>query len=104
MPYKLNVDLPAVNAGYDYAVLTGKTDIFPYENGRKVSDVREGGKLTLALQGARLAPLAVKFDHDPLPNLTDEQIDVLAGIAISSMCSFQIVLSICTPAETAASV
>ena len=75
MPYKLNVDLPDVNAGYDYAVLTGKTDIFPYENGRKVSDVREGGKLTLALQGARLAPLAVKFDHDPLPNLTDEQID-----------------------------
>lgn len=35
MPYKLNVDLPAVNAGYDYAVLTGKTDIFPYEDGKK---------------------------------------------------------------------
>lgn len=34
MPYKLNVDLLAVNAGYDYAVLTGKTDIFPYEDGK----------------------------------------------------------------------
>lgn len=76
MPYKLNVDLPAVNAGYDFAVLTGKTDIFPYENGKRLSDVREGGKLTIALQGACLAPLAVKFDHDPLPNLTGEQIEV----------------------------
>lgn len=75
MPYKLNVDLPAVNAGYDYAVLTGKTDIFPYEDGKKLSDVRTGVKLTLALQGARLAPLAVKFDHDPIPQISDEEIE-----------------------------
>jgi len=73
MPYKLNVDLPAVNAGYDYAVLTGKADIFPYEDGRKLS-ARTGVKLTLALQGARLAPLTVKFDHDPL-KVTDEEIE-----------------------------
>ena len=33
MPYKLNVDLPAVNAGYDYAVLTGKADISPMRTG-----------------------------------------------------------------------
>ena len=66
MPYKLNVDLPAVNAGYDYAVLTGKADIFPYEDGRK---------LTLALQGARLAPLTVKYDHDPLTNVSDGEIE-----------------------------
>lgn len=75
MPYKLNVDLPAVNAGYDYAMLTGKTDIFPYENGKRLSDVREGVKLTIALQGARFAALSIKFDHDPLSNLTDEQIE-----------------------------
>lgn len=31
MPYKLSVDLPAVNAGYDYAVLTGKSSIFHTE-------------------------------------------------------------------------
>lgn len=75
MPYKLNVDLPAVNAGLDYAVLTAKADIFPYENGKKVSDVREGVKLTVALPGAHLHSLSVKFDHDPLPNITDEQIE-----------------------------
>lgn len=76
MPYKLSVDLPAVNAGYDYAVLTGKSDIFPYEDGRKRPDARRTGvKLTLALQGARLAPLTVKFDHDPLPKVTDEEIE-----------------------------
>lgn len=74
MPYKLNVDLPAVNAGYDYAVLTGKADIFPYEDGRKLS-ARTGVKLTLALQGARLAPLIVKYDHDPLTNVSDGEIE-----------------------------
>ena len=75
MPYKLNVNLSAVNSGYDHAILTGKADIFSYENGKKLSDVREGVKLTVALQGARLAQLSIKFDHDPLPNLTDEQIE-----------------------------
>ena len=90
MPYKLNVDLPAVNAGYDYAVLTGKTDIFPYEDGKKLSDVRTGVKLTLALQGARLAPLSltmIRYQTSPTSKLT-----MLAGIAISFMCSFPIAL------------
>lgn len=73
MPYKLNVDLTAVN-GRDFAILTGKSDIFPYEDGKKLS-ARTGVKLTLALQGARLAPLTVKFDHDPLPKVTDEEIE-----------------------------
>lgn len=75
MPRRLNVDLPSVNDGCDYAPLTEKADIFPYENNRKVSDTPIGVKLTLALQGARLAPLVVKFDHDPLPDITDEQIE-----------------------------
>lgn len=76
MPYKLEVDLPAVNAGLDYALLVGKADIFPYENGKKMSDVvRTGVKLTLALQGSRLTPLAVKFPGDPLPKVTDEEIE-----------------------------
>lgn len=72
--YKLQVDLPAVNDGADYAMLVGKSDIFPYENGKRTSEVRIGVKLTLALQNARLSTLTVKFDHDPLPKITDEQI------------------------------
>lgn len=75
MPYKLEVDLPAVNAGLDYALLVGKADVFPYENGKRTSDVRTGVKLTLALQGSRLSTLTVKFDHDPLPKITDEEIE-----------------------------
>ena len=75
MPYKLSVDLPAVNAGYDYAVLTGKSSIFPYgSDGKRSSSEAIGVKLTVALQGARLAPLTVKFDHDPL-KVTDEEIE-----------------------------
>ena len=73
MPYKLEVDLSSVN-GVDYALLVGKSDVFPYENGKRTSDVRVGVKLTIALQGSRLSTLTVKFDHDPLPKITDEQI------------------------------
>lgn len=40
-----------------------------------MSEVRTGVKLEIALQGARLAPLAVKFDHDPIPQISDEQIE-----------------------------
>lgn len=75
MPYKLSVDLPAVNAGYDYAVVTGKTNIFSWNEGKRTSDEAIGVKLTVALQGARLAPLTVKFDHDPVPKVTDEEIE-----------------------------
>ena len=77
MPYKLSVDLPAVNAGYDYAVLTGKSSIFPYgSDGKRSSSEAIGVKLTVALQGARLAPLTVKFDHEPLPKVADEEIEL----------------------------
>lgn len=75
MPYKLSVDLPAVNAGYDYAVLTGKSNTFSYSDGRRISDEVIGVKLTVALQGARLAPLTVKYDHDPLTNVSDGEIE-----------------------------
>ena len=75
MPYKLEVDLPAVNGGVDYALLVGKADIFAYESGKRTSDVRIGVKAMLALQNAQLSPLTVKFDHDPLPKITSEEID-----------------------------
>lgn len=75
MPYKLNVDLTAVN-GRDFAILTGKADIFSYgSDGKRASEEAIGVKLTVALQGARLAPLTVKFDYDPLPKVTDEEIE-----------------------------
>lgn len=83
MPYKLEVDLPAVNAGADYAILVGKSDVLPYENGKRISEVRTGVKLTLALQGSRLSTVSVKFDHDPLPKISDEEIE-----AACSECKF----------------
>ena len=71
MPYKLSVDLPAVNAGYDYAVLTGKSNTFSYSDGRRISDEAIGVKL----QGARFAPLTIRYSHDPLPKVNDEDIE-----------------------------
>ena len=76
MPYKLSVDLPAVNAGYDYAVLTGKSNIFSYGNdGKRTSEEPIGVKLTVALQGARFAPLTIRYSQDPLPKFHDEDIE-----------------------------
>lgn len=72
--YKLETTLPAVHNGSDFAILAGKTDTFQYDNGRKVSDVRTGVKLTLVLQNNRFAQLPVKFDYDPLPDISDQDI------------------------------
>lgn len=79
MAYNLTVDLAAVNGGVSYAILTGKSEIFPYSDGKKTSDEAIGMKLTLALQNSRLSPLTVKFDHDPLPSVDDSQIEAACG-------------------------
>lgn len=86
MPYKMELDLAAVNGGLDYAMLVGKSDIFPFENGKRTSDVRTGVKLNLALIGARMSPLTVKYDHDPLPKTGDDDI-----AAATSNCQFMFV-------------
>ena len=70
----MKVPLSAVNAGLDYAMLVGKSNIFPFENGHKTSDIPIGVKLNLGLIGARMATLTVKFDHDPLPKISDDDI------------------------------
>lgn len=73
MAYNMKLQLPAVNAGMDYALLADKAPFCSYQDGRR-SDEPIGMKLVVALQGANLTPLTVKFDHDPLPRVTDEQI------------------------------
>ncbi len=75
MAYNLTVNLAAVNGGADYAILTAKNEIFPYADGKRTSDTPIGIKLTLALQNSRLSSLTVKFDHDPLPDVEDAQIE-----------------------------
>lgn len=80
---KFNTVLPTVNGGLDFGLLAEKSDLFQYEGGKKVSEERIGVKLTLALPGARLSPLTIKFDHDPLPKVTDEAI-----AAANASCQF----------------
>lgn len=74
MSNKIKTTLAAVN-GDDFAVLTGKTDVYPYDNGKRISDHRTGVRLNVSLQGNRLSPLAVRIEgDDPLPEISDEQI------------------------------
>ncbi len=61
------------------ALLVGKAPIYPFENNKRMSDIPVGVRLTLALQNARMAQLAVKFDHDPLPKVSDEEIAEATG-------------------------
>ena len=70
----VNVNLLGVNAGMDYAILTGKSPNYEWKDGKIVGDEPIGYRLLLALQGNGLNPLAVDFNHDPLPKVTDEQI------------------------------
>ncbi len=77
MKNKLVISLLAVNNGLDYAILTGKSPVYPFENNRKVSDTPIGWKFDIALQGSRMSTLTVKFDGatDPLPEISDEEIE-----------------------------
>ena len=72
---KIETSLTAVNGSQDYAIVTGKADLFQYENGKRISDERIGIKINVVLQGNRLSSLSIKIEgKDPLPNVTDEQI------------------------------
>lgn len=71
---KIEVTLAAVNAGVDVALCVGKDPIYAYKDGTRISDDPIGTKLTVLLQNARMAPLTVKFDYDPLPKVSDEEI------------------------------
>lgn len=76
---KIEVTLAAVNAGVDVALCVGKDPIYAYKDGTRISDDPIGTKLTVLLQNARMAPLTVKFDYDPLPKVSDEEIAEATG-------------------------
>lgn len=80
---RIETSLESVNGGANYAILVEKAPIYQWQDGKRVSDTPIGVRLTLALHKARLTQLSVKYDHDPLPKVTDEQIEE----AISS-CNF----------------
>ena len=80
---KIETTLSSVNGGADYGILVEKAPIYPYENNKRISDTPTGVRLTLALQNARLNQLTIKFDHDPLPKIADEQI-----AAACASCNF----------------
>lgn len=76
MPYKVSVDLAAVNSNHNFAILTGKSPIYSYgSDGKRTSEQPIGVKLTVALQGARFAPLTIRYPQDPLPTFHDEDIE-----------------------------
>ncbi|RKI76068.1 hypothetical protein D7V90_21785 [bacterium 1xD42-87] len=74
---KIEVSLPAVNNGIDYAILTGKSFAYHYENGKRTDETPTCEKIDVALQGNRFSPLTVKIDGmiDSLPEISDEEIE-----------------------------
>jgi len=77
MANKLDTTLAAVNGGLQESILTGKTPVYSYDNGKKTSEIPIAYKATAALLGNRLTTISVKIDGsaDPLPKITEEQID-----------------------------
>ncbi|MGL4668669.1 MAG: hypothetical protein ACRCWR_12180 [Saezia sp.] len=71
---KLEMLFAAINGGQEDAILTGKDDLYPYENGKR-GDTKIGTKWQVVLQGNRFSSLTVKIEGpDPLPKVTDSQI------------------------------
>ena len=77
MAKKLEVTLQAVNGGLDYAILTGKSFYYPYENGKRTDETPLGMRVEVSLPGNRLSPLTVKVEGaiDPIPAISDEEIE-----------------------------
>lgn len=72
----LSVPPEAVN-GTPYFPIVKKSPIHKYSNGKKVSEEPIGYRILTVCPGARYAALAVRIDSskDPLPDLTEEDID-----------------------------
>ena len=72
---KLETLFPAINGGLEYGILTGKENLFRYENKKRTDEII-GIKLSIVLPGGRLESLTVKIEgEDPLTQITDEQIE-----------------------------
>lgn len=79
MANRIETTFAAVNGGLPEGILTGKSPVYSYDgNGKRTSEIPTAHKITVALLGNRLTPLAVKIDGstDPLPEISDEQIDL----------------------------
>jgi hypothetical protein len=75
MPNRIKTTLEAVNGGFPYILLSGKGDIFTFENGKRTSNVPIGKRLDGCMQGNKMTPISIKVEGtDPLPDVTDEQI------------------------------
>ena len=77
MSNKIEVNLSTINDGIDYCILTGKSPIYPYENGKRIDDTPIGTRIEVILQGNRFKPLTVKLEgnNSVLSDVTDEQIE-----------------------------
>lgn len=74
--YKMNTTLEAVNGGDNTVLLIGKSLVHGRTAGGKQTDTVEGIKLDVLLPKARMNPLAIKFQKDPISKISDEEIAV----------------------------
>ena len=71
-----NLPFASINGGMEHAILTGKSPIYPYENGKRTGDTPIGWKLTVVLPGNCFTALTVKINNpsEPLPDVSEERI------------------------------
>jgi len=66
--------IEAVNGGFPYVLLSGKSDYFTYVNNQR-SNAPTGKQLDVCLQGNKMKTISIKVEGaDPLPDVSDEQI------------------------------
>ena len=68
--------LKSLNGGMDYSILTGKSPVYQYEGGKRVSDTPVAWRYSVLLPGNCFSAITVKIgtDKDFLYEITDELI------------------------------
>lgn len=71
-----NLPFASINGGMEHVILTGKSPIYPYENGKRTGDTPVGWRLSVILPGYSFSALTVKINNpsEPLPDITGDKI------------------------------
>ncbi len=71
----LKLEISALNGGDPSVILTGKSEVYPYDQGKRISDEPIAYRYTIALSKNRMALIGVRIDGpDQLPDLSDDEI------------------------------
>ena len=70
------MSLASMNGNMEWTILTGKTPVYQYENGKRISNTPISWRISVLLPGNCFSPISVKINtgDDPLIDITEDMI------------------------------